>query len=73
MNGLRRPCDTVTAAHVHDCRKDFLPYNMKPHYIREVYTCKLMILGDKGHYAASEFTGGGDTNTKSEVMKLAVE
>jgi hypothetical protein len=71
MNGLRRPCDKITAAHVHDSRKDFLPYNMKPNYIREVYSCKLMILGDKGAYAAREFVGGGEATTKSELMSLA--
>ena len=73
MNGLRRPQDKITAAHVHDSRKDFLPYNMKPNYIREVYTCKLMVLGDKGQYAAKEFVGGGEDTTKSKLMELAEE
>jgi hypothetical protein len=55
---------------VHDSRKDYLPYNMKPHYIREVYSCKLMILGDKGVYASRDFIGGGEETTKTELMSL---
>ena len=63
----------MIAAHVHDSRKDFLPYNMKPHYIREVYSCKLMTLGDKGVFASKEFVGGGEVTTKSELMALSTE
>ena len=73
FNGLRRSHDHITAGHVHDTRKDFLPWNMKPNYIREVYTCKLMMLGDKGCYSQRDFIGGGDIDTKSELMDLATE
>lgn len=73
MNGLRRNDDKITAAHVHDSRKDFLPWNMKPHYIREVYSCKLMILGEKGTFASKEFVGGAETTTKSALAELAEE
>jgi len=73
MNGLRRPCDKIIAGHVHDSRKDFLAYNLKPGYIREVYTCKLMMLGDNGQYAVKEFVGGGEADTKSELSALASE
>lgn len=48
MNGLRRKEDTLIAANIHDSRKDFLPFNLKPGYIREIYKCKLMVLGEKG-------------------------
>jgi len=46
---------------------------MKPSYIREVYTCKLMMLGAKGVYAERKFVGGGEANTKSELTALASE
>ena len=46
---------------------------MKPNYISEVYTCKLMILGDKGQFAARSFTGGGEETTKTQLMDLARE
>jgi hypothetical protein len=55
MNGLRRKEDTIVAGNIHDSRKDFLPYNMKPTYIREVYSCKLLTIGEKGKFASTEF------------------
>ena len=45
MRGLRRKTDKMIVGHVHDQRKDFLPFNMKPNYIREVYSCKLLKIG----------------------------
>jgi len=45
MRGLRRKTDKMVVGHVHDQRKDFLPFNMKPNYIREVYSCKLLKIG----------------------------
>ena len=71
ISGLRRPQDKITAAHVHDTRKSELPYNMKPHYIKEVFSCKLMVLGDKGSYASDSFEGGKEVTTKSCLMALA--
>jgi len=70
MNGLRRDCDKITIGHVHDNRKDFLAWNMKPSYIRDVYTSKIMMLGEKGNYASKEFMGGGDEDTKSVLVNL---
>ena len=46
---------------------------MKPNYISEVYSCKLMILGDKGQFASRSFVGGGEETTKSQLMSLAQE
>ena len=73
MNGLRRDCDKLTVGHVHDTRKDFLPWNQKPNYIREVYTTKVVMLGEQGHYSAKEFMGGGEEDTKSVLVDLAKE
>jgi hypothetical protein len=42
MNGLRRKEDSIVCGNIHDSRKDFLPFNLKPTYIREIYTCKLL-------------------------------
>ena len=63
----------MTVGHVHDTRKDFLAWNHKPQHIREVYSCKLMMLGDKGSYVTKEFEGGGETDTKTELNTLATE
>ena len=46
---------------------------MKPNYISEVYSCKLMILGDKGQFASRSFVGGGEETTKTQLMSLAQE
>lgn len=70
-NGLRRAGDKLTVGHVHDTRKDFLAWNYKPHYIREVYSCKLMMLGANGSFASKDFEGGGETDTKTELNALA--
>lgn len=53
MRGLRRKEDRLIVGHVHDSRKDYLPYNMKPNYISEIYTCKLLKIGDKGQYCST--------------------
>jgi hypothetical protein len=58
MNGLRRKEDTIIVGNIHDSRKDFLPFNLKPNYIREIYSCKLMVLGERGKFVAREFSGG---------------
>ena len=72
LNGLRRKEDTLIAANVHDARKDFLPYNLEPAYIREVYSCKVMTLGEKGKYVSAAFEGGSEEKTtKSELWDLA--
>ena len=74
MNGLRRKEDKLTVANIHDSRKDFLPFNLKPNYIREIYKCKLMVIGDKGKFVSKEFTGGSeDKTTKTELWNLAME
>ena len=72
LNGLRRKEDTLIAANIHDSRKDFLPYNLKPTYIREVYSCKVMTLGEKGKYVSAAFEGGSEEKTtKTELWDLA--
>jgi hypothetical protein len=71
MRGLRRKQDKLTVGHVHDQRKDFLPFNMKPNYIREIYSCKLLKIGSAGSYTSAEFQGGGEETTKSMLWGLA--
>ena len=64
MNGLRRKEDCLIVANVHDSRKEWLPFNLKPKYIREIYKCKLMVLGEeKGQYVSREFSGSTEEKT----------
>lgn len=73
LNGLRRPEDSIVVGNIHDTRKDFLPYNLKPTYIRETYTCKLLTLGDKGVFASRQFTPAPEDGktTKTELWSMA--
>lgn len=48
-----------------------MQFNYKPNYIREVYSCKLLKIGQYGHYSSVEFTGGGEETTKSMLWGLA--
>jgi len=75
MNGLRRKEDHIIAGNIHDSRKDFMPYNLKPFYIREIYNCKLLVLGDKGSFYGREFSGNNEEGktTKSELWDMAAE
>ena len=75
MNGLRRKEDTLICGNIHDSRKDFLPYNLKPTYIREIYSCKLLQLGNKGLFVGREFQGQNEDGktTKSELWDMASE
>ena len=75
MNGLKRKEDMIIAGNIHDSRKDFLPFNLKPTYIREIYSCKLMVLGNKGVFYGREFSGNNEEGktTKSELWDMASE
>jgi hypothetical protein len=44
---------------------------LKPGYIREIYECKLLKIGQYGNYTSVEFVGGGEETTKSMLWNLA--
>lgn len=72
MRGLLKKPDHLIVGNIHDSRKDFLPFNLKPNYIKEVYSCKLLKLGNNGRFVSREFHGGQeDKTTKTEIWDMA--
>ena len=48
---LREDRDHLVVGHISDKKKDYLPWNMKSHYIQDQYEGKLMAIGHKGRWA----------------------
>jgi hypothetical protein len=46
--------DHVVVAHISDKRKDYLPWNMKPNFVADVYEAKILELGHAARYCSRE-------------------
>ncbi len=46
--------DQVVVAHISDKRKDYLPWNMKPNFVADVYEAKILELGHAARYCTRE-------------------
>ena len=68
---IRMDLDDLTVGHITDKNKDYLPWNMKPSHVQDIYEAKVMPLGERGHYHARE---KDDSKTSKEmVWELAEE
>ena len=51
--------------HITDRSKDYLPWNMKPNYVKDIYEAKVMPMGQRGRYSARE---KDDSKTSKEMV-----
>ena len=70
LKGLyREHVDKITVAHITDRRKDYLPFNYRPDYIKEIYESKLIGIGSDGQYMFQEVDA--NTSTKETLWAIA--
>jgi len=69
----RKDKDHIVVGHISDRRKDYLPYNLRPDYLSEIYLSKIALAWaeKKGEYAHSEVDPS--KSTKECVWDLAQE
>ena len=51
---MREDIDHIVVGHISDKKKDYLPWNMKPQYVNDIYEAKVMPFGKHGRYAHRE-------------------
>ena len=68
---MREECDKLVVGHVMNKTKDYLPFNLKPLYLKDQYESKIIELGHKAHYVNVEVDP--IKGTKETLWQLAVE
>lgn len=68
---MREECDKLIVGHVMNKSKDYLPFNLKPSYLKDIFECKIIELGQKAQYINQEvdITKG----TKETLFQMAVD
>lgn len=66
---MREDIDHLVVGHVSDKKKDYLSWNMKPQYVDDQYSAKIMGLGNKARYSHREKDEG--KTTKECIWDLA--
>lgn len=47
---MREECDKIVVGHVMNKSKEYLPFNLKPTYLKDVFESKIIELGHKAVY-----------------------
>lgn len=47
---MKEECDKMVLGHVMNKTKDYLPFNLKPNYLKDVFESKICELGNKAIY-----------------------
>ena len=68
---MREECDKLVVGHIMNKSKDYIPFNLKPQYLKDVFESKIIELGHKALYVNQEV----DTvkGTKETLWSMAVE
>ena len=70
IKGLLRESDKITVAHVFSKKKDYLPFEMQPNTIKELYTAALISYGSRGNLLWEELDY---TRTTKECIQSMAE
>lgn len=68
---MREECDKIIVGHVQNKSKEYLPFNLKPQYIKDVYESKIIELGHKAFYVSQEVDPL--KGTKETLWQMAVD
>ena len=51
---MRADVDHLVVGHISDKRKDYLPWNMRSHYVQDAYEAKIIEMGKQARWASRE-------------------
>jgi len=66
---MREKKDCLVVGHVYNSKKEYLPFNMKPQYLQDMYQAKTIMLGHYAHYVDTEVNP--DLGVKITLQMLA--
>lgn len=68
---LKEECDHLVLGHIMNSKKEYLPFNLKPQYLKDVYESKIIDLGKKAIYVNQECNP--ELGTKETLWNMAQE
>jgi len=70
MRDIRRDHkDCLVVGHVYNSKKEYLPFNMKPTYLQDMYQAKIIMLGHWARFVDTEVNP--DLGVKITLQTLA--